>query len=225
MQLLSSRLTFDFLCCNRILSLRSIDIVGIGSASWVKFVTGLLATPYPASLTIEPNPFRILIRIAHIIWIFIWLKIDSLYIVSYGMQGQKQLHVCNFITIVLWSKISKCSRNWDEFSTNVPVCSSIYSKMKWNATSNILGLHCSGHQNTTAHRLQPIQSRFKLVITITINIRAAPSLHLCCLTMHWLQTPIIIIFILQSLQRLGFFVQRTLKTQGNVINCTAAIKT
>ena len=70
MQLLSSRLTFDFLCCNRILSLRSIDIVGIGSASWVKFVTGLLATPYPASLTIEPNPFRILIRIAHILWIF-----------------------------------------------------------------------------------------------------------------------------------------------------------
>ena len=77
--------------------------------------------------------------------------------------------------------------------------------------------NCPGHQNTIAHRLQPIQSRFKLVITITINIRAAPSLHLCCLTMHWLQTPIIIIFILQSLQRLGFFFQRTLETQGNLI--------
>ena len=90
--------------------------------------------------------------------------------------------------------------------------------MKWNLPSNILWLHCPGHQNTIAHRLQPIQSRFKLVITITINIRAAPSLHLCCLTMHWLQTPIIIIFILQSLQRLGyFFFQRTLETLGNLI--------
>ena len=50
-----------------------------------------------------------------------------------------------------------------------------------------------------AHRLQPIQSRFKLVITITINILQLLLLHLCCLTMHWLQTPIIIIFIKATL--------------------------